>query len=226
MWRIHHFKARHVLPLRNLRGAVQHHHHRHLVRAVVHQLSRHFKRAAQQARRRSGHAQPAGGKHIHAMLVEHLHHKIQCRRRIQLPILNLHGKWCANGNGAVLFRAHEHASQTNMLVARRVFHILIHGFGLCRQPLLQILRGHRIRLAFQHYLALVQTHRARAQAIHCQHVVAHKQHRAALVRGLANLAQALPLERRVAYCQHFVHQQNLCLQMRCHRKRQPHIHPA
>ena len=72
----------------------------------------------------------------------------------------------------------------------------------------------------------MQTHRARAQAIHRQHVVAHKQHRAALVRGLANLAQALPLERRVAYCQHFVHQQNLCLQMRCHRKRQPHIHPA
>jgi hypothetical protein len=58
------------------------------------------------------------------------------------------------------------------------------------------------------------------------HVVTDEQHGAPALRDLANLAQALSLEARIADRQHLVHDQDLGLEMRGHAERQPHVHPA
>ena len=54
--------------------------------------------------------------------------------------------------------------------------------------------------------------------------MADEQHCAPLLRHVAHLAQALALELSVADCQHFVHHQNLRLQMGSHGKRQAQVH--
>ena len=65
-----------------------------------------------------------------------------------------------------------------------------------------------------------------AQVADGRHVVADEQHRAAVRRDIAHLAQALPLELQIADREHFVDDQNLAAQMRRHRKREPHVHAA
>src|SRR3989304_5663126 len=47
-----------------------------------------------------------------------------------------------------------------------------------------------------------------------------------LARHLAHLAEALPLERRVAHGEDFVHDENLGVQVRGDREGEPHVHPA
>ena len=58
------------------------------------------------------------------------------------------------------------------------------------------------------------------------HVVADEQHRPALAHDVAHLPEALLLERRVADGEHLVDDQDLRLQVRRHRERQPHVHAA
>ena len=66
----------------------------------------------------------------------------------------------------------------------------------------------------------------RAEASDGRHVVADEQHRAAVGRDIAHLAEALPLEVEVAHREHFVDDQDFAAQVRRHGKRQPHVHAA
>ena len=57
-------------------------------------------------------------------------------------------------------------------------------------------------------------------------LVADEQDRAAVAADVAHLAEALLLERGVADGEHFVDDQDLGLEVRGHRERQPHVHAA
>ena len=72
-----------------------------------------------------------------------------------------------------------------------------------------------------------QQDRPGAEALDRVHVVAHEEHRPAVsARDVLHTPQALLLELRVADRQHLVHDQHLGLEMRRHRKREPHLHAA
>src|SRR5439155_1223451 len=58
------------------------------------------------------------------------------------------------------------------------------------------------------------------------HVMTHKKHGSSLFCHITHFAKTFLLERSVADGQHLVDHQNLRLQVRSHRKRQPHVHPA
>ena len=66
----------------------------------------------------------------------------------------------------------------------------------------------------------------RTKGLYSRHIVAHKQHRPAMPGHILHLAEALLLKLGVADRQHLVDDQNLRLQMRRHREREPHIHAA
>ena len=73
----------------------------------------------------------------------------------------------------------------------------------------------------------LQQQRARAQRRHRGEVVADEQHGAPLaLPHLAHLPQALVLERLIADGQHFVHQQDVGVEMRRDGEGEPHRHPA
>src|SRR5262249_9897818 len=58
-------------------------------------------------------------------------------------------------------------------------------------------------------------------------IVAHEQHRSAFAGGhFSHLAQALPLNLRVADGEYLVDDQDLGFQMRRDREGEPHLHPA
>ena len=74
--------------------------------------------------------------------------------------------------------------------------------------------------------AAVEQQRARAQLAHAGQVVADEEHRAAFVPEILHAAQAAVAEMQVADRQHLVDDQDLRLEVRRHRKRQPHEHAA
>src|SRR5262249_24056533 len=57
-------------------------------------------------------------------------------------------------------------------------------------------------------------------------IVAHEHDRPTLLRDLAHLPEALLLEHRIADGEDLVDKQDFLFEMRRHRERQPHIHPA
>src|SRR5216683_2971175 len=65
-----------------------------------------------------------------------------------------------------------------------------------------------------------------AQPPNLVQLVAHQHHRPPALCHFSHLSQALLLKIDVPHGQHFVHQQYLRLQVRRHRERQPHVHPA
>ena len=78
----------------------------------------------------------------------------------------------------------------------------------------------------QHQAALIQHDGFFGQAQDGRHVVADKEHRAAFLGHIAHLAQALALEFGVPNGQDFIDHQDFGLQVGCHGKSQPQIHPA
>ena len=74
-------------------------------------------------------------------------------------------------------------------------------------------------------LALVEQHRAVAEALHRTHVVGHEQDRAALALESLELVEALLLEAGVPDRQHLVDQQDLRVDLDRHREGEAHVHP-
>ncbi len=58
------------------------------------------------------------------------------------------------------------------------------------------------------------------------HLMTDEQHRPALRADVLHLAEALTLERGVADREHFVDEQDVRLEVRRDRERQPHLHAA
>ena len=56
--------------------------------------------------------------------------------------------------------------------------------------------------------------------------MAYKQHRTSLTCHVLHLPQTLLLESKIPHRQHFIYQQYLGLEMRCHSKTQPDAHTA
>ncbi len=65
-----------------------------------------------------------------------------------------------------------------------------------------------------------------AQRFDGGHIVTDEQHGASLPRDIPHLAQALLLEADVPDRQHFIHHQDVRLQVRGNRKSEPGLHPA
>src|SRR5207253_9719228 len=68
--------------------------------------------------------------------------------------------------------------------------------------------------------------RARAEAAHRGEVVADEYHGPALARDVAHLAEAFLLELGVPDGEHLVDEQDLRLQVRGYREREPYLHAA
>ena len=89
---------------------------------------------------------------------------------------------------------------------------------------LVVAAGDRRRLADRDHPALVEQHRAVAEALDRAHVVGHEQDRAALALEPLELVEALLLEARVADREHLVDQQDLGVDLDRDREREPHRH--
>src|SRR6185295_9746835 len=55
-------------------------------------------------------------------------------------------------------------------------------------------------------------------------IMTDEQHGSSRTRHIAHLPQTLLLKRRITNRQHFIHDQDLRLEMRGHREREPHVH--
>src|SRR5205823_4237841 len=71
------------------------------------------------------------------------------------------------------------------------------------------------------HLALIQPEAPRRELRDRRHVVADEQHRPSLAADLAHLPEALPLESGVSDREHLVDDQDVRLQMRRYREREP-----
>src|ERR1017187_8046498 len=76
------------------------------------------------------------------------------------------------------------------------------------------------------HFAVVQADALLGKTSNRRHIVTHKQHRPSAPRHFTHLPKAFLLELSVPNRQHFINDQDLRLEMRRHRKRQPYIHPA
>src|SRR5580700_4637190 len=87
-------------------------------------------------------------------------------------------------------------------------------------------RQHVVSAARHAHRAAIDPRHPVAQPPDLVHLVTHQHDRPPCPRHVPHLPQALLLKIDVPHRQHFVHQQNLRLQVRRHRERQPHVHPA
>ena len=74
--------------------------------------------------------------------------------------------------------------------------------------------------------ALAQVDHALAHGLDAEHVVRHEQDRGVLLLQPLRELDALALEGQVADREHFVEDQDLGVQVRRHREREPHVHAA
>ena len=80
--------------------------------------------------------------------------------------------------------------------------------------------------SFANQHSITKQNRLMTQMLNGGYVMANEQNRASLLGDVSHLSHALALERLIPHRQHFVHEQNLGLQMCCHCERQSHVHAA
>ncbi len=85
---------------------------------------------------------------------------------------------------------------------------------------------HRLCRSVERDPACIQQQRSVAEPPHRVGVVAHEEDRPPLVRGVAHLAEALPLKGRVAHRENLVHDQDVRFQVGGHGEGQPQVHAA
>ena len=93
-------------------------------------------------------------------------------------------------------------------------------------PRAEVSRDARHRVALHHQPTAVHHHHPLTQVLDAGQVVTHEQHRPTFSRHVAHPTQTLLLEGGVTHRQHFIHQQDLRLQVRGDRERQPQVHAA
>src|SRR4029077_1831096 len=76
------------------------------------------------------------------------------------------------------------------------------------------------------HLTVSESNRTLTEQLHRGEIVAHKEHRAALARHVAHLANALLLKGDVADREYLVDEENRWFEMRRHGEAQPHLHTA
>src|SRR6476659_1468544 len=76
------------------------------------------------------------------------------------------------------------------------------------------------------HLTLVKKDDSVAEPCDGRHVMAHKEDRATLLCHTLHFAQAFLLECDVSYRQYLINDEDVRLEMGCHRKCQSQIHPA
>ena len=74
--------------------------------------------------------------------------------------------------------------------------------------------------------AVLHEDRAVAELRDCLHVVRDEEHRAAVRAEVLHAPEAATLELRVPDGEHLVDEQDLRLEVRGHREREPHVHAA
>ena len=90
----------------------------------------------------------------------------------------------------------------------------------------QVVRHHARAVAVAHEAAVGEKGDALAEGLHGRHVVADEQDGPPAPDHVADLAEALPLEDRVADGEHLVDDEDLGLQVGRHGEGQPHVHAA
>ena len=72
--------------------------------------------------------------------------------------------------------------------------------------------------------ATIEEHHSTAHGCHSRKVVTDEDYGAPAVRYILHLAEALALEGKIAYGKHFIHNEDLGLQVRGDGEREPHVH--
>ena len=96
---------------------------------------------------------------------------------------------------------------------------------LAAEVQLQVLVGHLARPPDRDDLALLDQHRAVAEAVDRGHVVGHEHDRLALLAEVEEHVEALLLEGGVAHGQDLVDQQHVGVHLDHHGEGEPHVHP-
>ena len=128
---------------------------------------------------------------------------------------------CAIGGLARCTHAeHTHLRSTRCLLRRPLGMIALRGIGV------QVAAHDLIGGAVHAHLSFIQPNGAGTKTLYRDHVVAHEQDRATTVGHFAHATQALLLEFGIAYGKHFVHDQDLGIEVRGHGIAQAHLHAA
>jgi hypothetical protein len=97
-------------------------------------------------------------------------------------------------------------------------HTITAIFNWSRRHLLygcQVLRDGFRSWSIEEHAAIVEQDRFGAKSLNRRHIVANEQHRSTASCGFFHLAQTLLLKSRISYCQYFVDNKDLWIQMCC-----------
>src|SRR5262249_31318757 len=147
--------------------------------------------------------------------------------RVHLPVIKLDDQRSPDGDHVARSTVQwtdAGAMQSERRLARRLRWVRKGHLAPDLNPILEVACGDLSRRALLPRLAVMQTDGATAESLHGDYVVADEQDGPPALGGVADLAQALLLERRVADRQHLVDEQDLGFQMRGDGKGQAHEH--